>query len=186
METPQISTDSATPFSNIQVQVENLPTIESLVGNKLDKGYLLVVLITSFLFWTILLGAAYFFLLENPIDLPKEYHSYILGALALLALSMLVINYLGFFKKSYSIRTKDLIYSTGLFWRSITTIPFNRVQHCEVKQGPIERMFDLAQIRVFTAGGSQSDLTIPGLKPDQAKSIKEFILNKTAKSDEQE
>ena len=41
-------------------------------------------------------------------------------------------------------------------------------------------MFDLHTLQVFTAGGSNSDLSIPGLKADTAARIKEFIIKKTA------
>ena len=48
-----------------------------------------------------------------------------------------------------------------------------------MSQGIIQRMFDLHTLQIFTAGGSNSDLSIPGLKADTAQRIKEFIINKT-------
>ena len=77
------------------------------------------------------------------------------------------------------------MYKQGYLWRSNTVIPFNRIQHAEVTQGPIERMFELSVLRVFTAGGSASDIAIPGIRPDEAHRIKEFILSKTAADEEE-
>ena len=91
----------------------------------------------------------------------------------------------GFKRKKYALREKDIIYQAGLFWRNYTVLPFSRIQHVEVHQGPIERIFDLGKLKVYTAGGSSSDLAISGLAMDTAQSIKHFILNKS-NSDEEE
>jgi len=57
----------------------------------------------------------------------------------------------------------------------MTSIPFNRIQHTEVNQGPLGRMFDLARVQIFTAGGSSSDISIPGLKVEEAHQLKDHI-----------
>jgi membrane protein YdbS with pleckstrin-like domain len=93
--------------------------------------------------------------------------------------------YLGFHKKKYALRERDILYKTGLLWRSNTVIPFNRIQHAEVNQGPLDRLFNLAILRVFTAGGGSSDMVIPGLRPAEAQNIKEFILKRTAFDEEE-
>ena len=80
--------------------------------------------------------------------------------------------------KGYAFRQKDISYKTGWLWRSITTVPFNRVQHCEVSQGVMDRYFGLAKLKIFTAGGSSSDVVVPGLRLDQATDLKDFILEK--------
>jgi len=82
-------------------------------------------------------------------------------------------------------RQNDIIFKTGLLWQKEIALPFNRVQHCEVAQGPIERIFNLSELKVFTAGGASSDLNIPGLSPEEAKSMKEFIVNKTIIDEEE-
>ena len=87
--------------------------------------------------------------------------------------------------KGYAIRQRDIIYKKGWLWKSVTTVPFNRVQHCDIKQGLIERQFNLSSLNVYTAGGQNSDLTIPGLEFEMAEKYKAFIL-KTISSDEEE
>ena len=64
------------------------------------------------------------------------------------------------------------------FFRSLTTVPFNRIQHIEIDQGPIARYFDLVSLSVFTAGDSSDDLKVSGLLKEEAKQIKEFISTK--------
>ena len=97
---------------------------------------------------------------------------------------ILVTSYLGFKKKQFKLRKHDLIYKTGLWWKSETSIPFVRVQHSEVIQGPIERLFNLAKLKLYTAGGHSSDLSIPGLNPQKAEELKNFITNRIQEEEE--
>jgi membrane protein YdbS with pleckstrin-like domain len=110
---------------------------------------------------------------------------YIWLCLAIFTLISTVFVYFEFHKKSYAIRQKDIVYNSGLFWRSSIVIPFNRVQHCEVSQGPIDRFYKLAELKVFTAGGASSDLSISGLSPESAARIKDFLVIKTGIDEEE-
>lgn len=89
-----------------------------------------------------------------------------------------------FASKSYALREKDIVYKSGWLWQHVTTVPFNRVQHVSIDQGPIERNFNLSKLKIFTAGGSASDITIPGLRPETADYLKEFIVKKTQDEEE--
>ena len=62
-----------------------------------------------------------------------------------------------------------------LFWHNVA-VPFNRIQHTEVNQGPIERMFGLATLSIFTAGTVGSDLQLPGLTLENAHTIKDTLV----------
>jgi len=71
-----------------------------------------------------------------------------------------------------------------VFFRSTTVIPFNRIQHAEVKQGPIERRFNLQRLEVYSAGGEGSDLYIPGLLGNRADQLKDFIIKKVGRHEQ--
>lgn len=86
----------------------------------------------------------------------------------------------GFPKKGYLLREQDVSYRTGLLFYKLTTIPFNRIQHVEVSQNMIEKGIGLSSVKIFTAGGSVSDLSIPGLLPDKAHQIESFLLSKVS------
>lgn len=85
----------------------------------------------------------------------------------------------GFAKKAYALRERDLLYRSGLLWQQMLVIPFNRVQHCSIQEGLLDKVYGLASLRVFTAGTSGSDLVIPGLDPQNAQRIKDFLINRT-------
>jgi len=88
-----------------------------------------------------------------------------------------------FEREGYALRAHDIIHRRGYFWQTQTTVPFTRVQHVEIAQGPIAKRFGISTIRVFTAGGSNSDLNIAGIEPGEAARIKAFIVRKTETDD---
>ena len=89
-------------------------------------------------------------------------------------------------KKGYAIRERDIIYKSGVFWRTVTAIPFNRIQHVEKSSTPLDRRFQLASLQIFTAGGSGGDLKIHGLSAKKTEKLRFFILEKIGSSIEQE
>lgn len=85
-------------------------------------------------------------------------------------------------KIAYAVRDKDIIYKSGVFWRTVTAIPFNRIQHVEKSSTPLDRRFNVATLQLFTAGGSGGDLKIHGLSAETSESLRTFILNKVGTS----
>ena len=63
-----------------------------------------------------------------------------------------------------------------MFWK-LVSVSFNRIQHLEVRQGPIERAYGLATLAIYTAGTFSSDLQIPGLTLAKAQQLKTQLLN---------
>lgn len=178
------------PFSNTQIEISSLPAVSDLDYKELDKDYLTASLIATLFTWAIIGVVVVVGLQMGQTDaefneVVGPFSRYIFMGLGIIALLSLLLTYFGFFKKGYAVREKDISYKTGLFWKSKTLIPFNRIQHCEVKQGPFERLFGLASLRVFTAGGSGSDLSINGLKRDEANHLKQYIITKTSADEEE-
>ena len=60
-------------------------------------------------------------------------------------------------------------------------IPYNRVQHVALHEGFVSRIFGLAKVEIFTAGGSSSDLEIPGIEKEEAENIKQLLMGKIQK-----
>lgn len=61
-----------------------------------------------------------------------------------------------------------------MFFRD-TVVPFGRIQHIDVEQGPIDRRYDLATLTVHTAGNHNSTVALPGLLHADALSMREAI-----------
>jgi len=171
-------------FSNEQVYPRDIPTIATIEFSKLQPSYRNVSIIATLIFFGIA-TAVLIFLWSMDIEFVVNYITYLGLAIAVLCSFILIIVILEFERKSYALREKDIMYNEGIVWHTSTVIPFNRVQHCEISQGPIERMFGLSELKVFTAGGASSDMSIPGLEPETAERLKEYIVLKTGLDEEE-
>lgn len=173
-------------FQNINVDIDSLPKLSEVNLSPLQRDYLKVILISQAIFWGIL---SILLIIFNPFSRIEEIEhlSWLFWSLwILIVLLSFFVALRGFSVRAYGLRSHDVYYREGLLWKSETVIPFNRIQHCEVKQGPVDRLFSLAQLKIFTAGGSASDLSIPGLSHEKANSIRHFILQKATAIDEEE
>lgn len=107
--------------------------------------------------------------------------AYVVGAVLVVLLLLVFFGiYMGYYRRSYALSERDVTYRKGWIFYSTTTIPFNRIQHTEVSQGPIERRYNLSTLKIYTAGGSSSDMVIPGLEDEEAKQLRDFISEKAA------
>lgn len=171
-------------FINEQINTSGLPRLETVNIEKLSPDYLWVLYITRGIFSLILIAAAVvaFIMLR---EIPLWIRLSAAGILILMALWYLLVSKKVFNARSYALRQHDILYSRGLIFRSTTVVPFNRIQHVEIVSGPIDRLFRLSTLKIFTAGGSQSDITIPGLLSSDALNIKSFIISKTSQDEEE-
>ena len=169
-----------THFENLSVDPNELPGLNDFEFRSIDSGYLKVSILSSILFFLIFIAGAVAIIEFSEIE--DKAISYLISLSSIVVLFSLnfIITVLGFKKKQYALRQRDIVYTKGLIWSVRTTVPFNRIQHAELKQGPIERTFGLNSLKIYTAGGQSSDLVIPGLPEDVALNIKDFVLKKTA------
>lgn len=83
--------------------------------------------------------------------------------------------------KGIALRDHDMAFRSGLIFRKIVLLPFNRVQHVEISSGPLQRKFGLASLKFYTAGGAGIDLKIDGLLEAEANRLREFIMDKAGR-----
>jgi len=76
---------------------------------------------------------------------------------------------------SFRVRETELVVQRGVLWRVVSVIPHARIQHVDTRHGPIERWLGLASVVVFTAGVRGADVTIPGLRGDDAIALREHL-----------
>lgn len=164
-------------MTNDQITPVDLPPVEAAVFKKHPKRFLKKKLIAKFVvFIPLLIGIIVLAFLVN--DLWIFWSA--LGSWFILFLITLFFSYKEYFVRGYVLRELDITYKHGWIFHYETTVPFNRVQHTEIKDGPIDRLFNLCELEIYTAGGSSSDLNLSGLDPADAARLKEFISHKTA------
>lgn len=84
-----------------------------------------------------------------------------LGAiLSIPAILVAVAKYVSF---RYRLGPEELVLTSGILRRHHRVIPFSRVQNIDMRQGPLQQLMGVAELRVETAGGSgeaEADLTV--------------------------
>lgn len=63
----------------------------------------------------------------------------------------------------------------GTLWQSETRVPATRVQHLDVKRGPLQRRRGVATLVVHTAGTRQSTVTVPHLDAADAERLRDAL-----------
>lgn len=77
---------------------------------------------------------------------------------------------------SYRVRDEDLQLRHGVLWRTESIVPHARIQHVDLRRGPLDRWIGLAQLVVFTAGSRGAMLTIPGLDAAEAERLRDRLI----------
>lgn len=77
--------------------------------------------------------------------------------------------------RGYRIDADRLRVVRGLIFQSDTVVPFGRVQHIDVAQGPLERAFGLGTLILHTAGNHNASVALPGLAHADALAMREQI-----------
>ena len=165
---------AAENFSNFQLDVASLPKIEEVKLQPISKKYLVKLQVgttISLLFFLLGFTVAFYFL-------APELDPYLWGGVIFVVLifGWSFFNNIMYIKRSgYALREQDIIFKRGFLFERTTIVPFNRIQHVSVERSFLDKMLNIATVKVFTAGGSGSDVSIPGIVPTTATSLKEEI-----------
>ncbi len=83
----------------------------------------------------------------------------------------------------FALREEDLWIRRGILIRSVSVIPYRRLQFVDTEQGPIARIFGLAELVVHTAAPGTSG-RVPGLDADEAEILRERLAHLEPSLDE--
>lgn len=75
----------------------------------------------------------------------------------------------------FSLREHDLLVQSGVLYRRWSSVPLSRIQHVDTRQGPVERIFGLSNLQVYTAAGMSADGSIPGLAEAEAEQLRDEL-----------
>lgn len=77
---------------------------------------------------------------------------------------------------AYRIDGRVLETRSGVLFRLTRLLPLNRLQHVDLQRGPLERMFGLASLVLYTAGTSSASITVPGLDHEEAARLRDHLI----------
>jgi membrane protein YdbS with pleckstrin-like domain len=152
-------------FSNQQIQIDMLPKFENLNLEPIAPRYFLIILANIIITYgniLIVLFVTNHFFSDDP-EYPAHLFWLFFGVVCFIGLCHLVLLRLGFNKRKYALREKDVIYSSGYIINKTMTLPFNRIQHIEISRSFMARKLGLSTLRIYSAGESGGDMTIAGL-----------------------
>lgn len=149
-----------------------MPELDDGVFVPLDPNYLRVSLVAMGIFATIVVAVCGAIAIRVEMAwIPLLVLAIVLALVAVAAtLRRIEIRNIG-----YQVRTHDISFRRGVVKRTVSTLPFVRVQHARLDRGPVERRFGLATLHVNSAG---PDLVIPGLPVADAERIKALVTDR--------
>ncbi|TXK71118.1 PH domain-containing protein [Mesonia sp. HuA40] len=162
-------------FVNNSIDLDDLPDFESVYLKGSVKTYFKKMVLQWAIFCLV-----YSLILLALVNLNWGIPIWVFKISSLFAFFLVLLGVFLSFKRyrsiGYALRQKDVIFQRGWLMKKTTVIPFNRIQHVASKQSFLDKKLGLAVLRIYTAGGSGSDISIVGLLPEEALKIKEFII----------
>lgn len=98
------------------------------------------------------------------------------GLFVVQALRALLWPYLAAPRWGWRLEPDVFLVRRGVWLRTVVAIPRARVQHVDLRQGPLEQLVGLSRLQVHTASGLGADGTVPGLDPDVAESLRRELV----------
>jgi len=167
-------------FSNTQLSLSDLTPYQTQESTHLEPSYIKANNILRIVFFSIvlLIIAGVKWQPFSPLsDGASNVFTLVLSVASVLSLFIVVMSYFYDKSKSYTLRENDISLYSGVIFKKVTIQPFLRIQHIELKQGPVDRKLDLASIQVFSAGGALHTFELPGLTHNDALAMRQYILD---------
>ncbi|TPV33467.1 hypothetical protein FJ651_10300 [Paucihalobacter ruber] len=162
-------------LNNLQIDLEQLPKLENLSLKKIERSYIYILFFNISIGFIMPLIALIVSGILSNFEGWWSYFIMIVTAIIVVYALTLFYTFLSFPKRQYAIRENDMVYSEGLLFNKITTVPLVRIQHTEISRSFLERKLNLSTLKIYTAGATGSDLKIGGLTKDEAEKINSFL-----------
>jgi membrane protein YdbS with pleckstrin-like domain len=72
----------------------------------------------------------------------------------------------------------------GRWWQSESRVPVSRVQHLDLKRGPLQRGLRLATLVIHTAGTRMAAVAVSGLDGDDAERLRDLLSRRLDHEDD--
>lgn len=167
-----------TVFLNEPIDVSALPALPDDRFEPLDPRYLQIRLIGD----AIAAGVVAVISIVVAVSIPADaavarWLPLVVGAVVLVLIGLVAwLQRLEISRLGYLVRDHDFSFRKGVIGRSVTTVPFARIQHVSIDRGPLARAFGLATLQMRTAGSS--GLTVAGMHHETAERLKALVVDR--------
>ena len=154
-------------------------------AQKLDLAFVKVERLASLIFVAIvspvllLIWVLIGFFVREAFDTPQW-----LGLLAWFVLTLLGVFSSFYLPKrtyettSWQLKDSGIEIQRGIWWKHQIFIPRDRIQHTDIKQGPMMRGFGIATLVINTGGTHEPSIPLAGILMETAQSIRDQLSNK--------
>jgi uncharacterized protein len=104
------------------------------------------------------------------------YEAVLAGLCILLLVLAVALPLLSYQRWRYGFAGNLLRMRYGILFVEERAVPVQRMQHVDLLRGPIERLFGLATLIVYTAGNEGSAFRVPGLAAPLAQQLRDRIV----------
>jgi len=135
----------------IQVAIMTKEVVADEKLKKVFQTYLLIVILFGFIWWMIPV-VALAFLIDIWVGVAAALSSFV----PLIIVVAVVLYWIPRFYSSikYVLDDDDVTVTRGVWWKTKSVVPYNRITNINIYQGPISRHFQLAKLAIQTAGFS--------------------------------
>lgn len=81
---------------------------------------------------------------------------------------------------SYHVDEIGITIHEGIVWRVQAAVARIRIQHTDVSQGPLQRRYGVATLKLYTAGSNFTRIELPGLSLEDAMALRDDLQRKQA------
>lgn len=98
--------------------------------------------------------------------------------LVVIGVSVLVLLFsvIAFFRYFFYIQNNELIVQKGIFQKSVTNIPFDRIQTINFEQSLLHQAFNVVKVEIDTAGSKGNELSFSALDKKVATKLRNYVL----------
>ncbi len=88
-----------------------------------------------------------------------------------------IVGIISYFRYFYWIEDKQLVIRSGIFKKTLTQIPFDRIQTIDFEQNLIHQAFSVIGLKIDTAGTNNTETKMHALTKEKAEKLRTFILS---------
>ncbi len=104
-------------------------------------------------------------------------------AIMVLCLMAIIWPWVEFRHIAWRLDERGLEIRRGVFWKHHLVIPTARLQHADISQGPVQRVYGLAKLTVYTAGTFNASVELDGLTYPTAAWIRDQLIKRREELD---
>lgn len=101
---------------------------------------------------------------------------YVIGAISAIAVIGMMYSLVNYFRYHFSLDEDELIVERGVFRRTRTAVPFDRIQTVNFEQSLLHRVSKVVRIKIDTAGSKGSEFVFDALDAAKAGRLRDLLL----------